>query len=64
MVCMRFIKKSVKVNLSRKGFWGHQFPPKNEQMNSFLLLCELFLFHSFFGGKRRPQKTFSILTNL
>ena len=26
------------------AFWGHRFPPKNERINSFSLVCDMFSF--------------------
>ena len=43
----RVVKKyflMLKVSWFRNGLWGHWFPPKNERMNSLLLVCGLFSF--------------------
>ena len=47
----------------RKGFWGHWFPPKNERMNSTLLLNDLFSF-VFWRKSTIPKKKISKLTDL
>ena len=57
----------LKVSWFRKGLWGRRFPPKNERMNSFLLVCELFSFvfwrKSTTSKNLRNQLTFRLITN-
>ena len=49
----------LKVRQNRNEIFKPTFPPKNEQMNSLLLLCDVFLF--FFWKKlKSPKKHFEI----
>ena len=46
--------KGLKVSWFRNGYWGHRFPPKNERINLFLLVCDVFPF--VFWRKSTTQK--------
>ena len=65
---VRFLKEiddprnHFEINLPLKGsqdFWVHRFPPKNERMNSFLLLCDMFSF-VFWRKSTTPKNRFKI----
>ena len=59
-VSMDFFPVLLKVSQFRKQVVKPRILPKNEQMNSFLLVCDVFLF-VFLKKLRTPQRHFEII---